>query len=85
MLDQKSLENGQRLVATLRLIESVEYSTPLLAEKVGVSVPTISRCITALRLMGRDIRGERRDGGRRSVLGAISHPRATSATKAVGQ
>lgn len=63
MLDQNSLEIGRRLVATLRLIESGTYSTPLLAEKVGVSIPTISRRVTALRVRGYDIHSLRGTDG----------------------
>ena len=46
---QKSLEIEQRLAEALRLIETGQYSTPLLAETLGVSIPTISRYVTALR------------------------------------
>jgi DNA-binding CsgD family transcriptional regulator len=47
MLYKRSLEIAQRLEAVLRLIRSGRYSTPKLAERVGVSIPTVSRYVTA--------------------------------------
>jgi transposase len=52
MLYQRSLEIEARLNQVLRLIRTGRYSTPKLAEKVGVSIPTISRYVTALREHG---------------------------------
>lgn len=49
MLYQRSLEIERRLDTTLDLIRSGEYSTPMLAEKLGVSVPTVSRHVIVLR------------------------------------
>jgi len=46
---EKSLQIEQRLNELLELIQSGRYSTPELAERVGVSVPTVSRSIQALR------------------------------------
>jgi biotin operon repressor len=65
---ERSLEIERRLDDVLRLIGTGRYSTPMLAEEVGVSIPTISRCVTALRIRGHDIRAERHDGGWRYVL-----------------
>lgn len=65
---QRSLEIEQRLDRVLRLIRKGGYSTPMLAEEIGVSIPTISRCITALRVRGHDIRAEQRAKGWRYVL-----------------
>ena len=65
---RKSLEIEQRLAEALRLIETGQYSTPLLAETLGVSIPTISRYVTALRDRGHDIRAEKREGRWRYVL-----------------
>ena len=56
---ERSLEIERRLDDVLRLIRIGRYSTPMLAEEVGVSIPTISRCVTALRKRGHDIRAER--------------------------
>jgi biotin operon repressor len=65
---ERSLEIERRLDDVLRLIRTGRYSTPMLAEEVGVSIPTISRCVTALRLRGHDIRAEKQEGGWRYVL-----------------
>lgn len=65
---QKSLEIEQRLEKVLKLIRRGRYSTPALAEEVGVSVPTISRCIQALRERGYEICSESGEGGWRYVL-----------------
>jgi DNA-binding transcriptional ArsR family regulator len=68
MLYQRSLEIERRLETALELIRSGEYSTPMLAEKLGVSIPTVSRHVTALRERGYKIRSERREGGWRFTL-----------------
>jgi hypothetical protein len=47
---ERSLEIERRLADILRLIRTGRFSTPMLAEQIGVSIPTISRCITALRI-----------------------------------
>lgn len=63
MLYARSLEIEQRLDHVLRLIKTGRYSTPMLAEEVGVSIPTISRCVCALRERGQDIRSEKHGSG----------------------
>jgi hypothetical protein len=65
---ERSLEIERRLDDVLRLIHTGRYSTPMLAEEVGVSIPTISRCVTALRLRGHDIRAEKQEDGWRYVV-----------------
>ena len=65
---ERSLEIERRLEDVLRLIRTGRFSTPMLADEVGVSIPTISRCVTALRLRGHDIRAVRGDEGWRFVL-----------------
>jgi predicted DNA-binding transcriptional regulator YafY len=65
---ERSLEIERRLDNILRLIRTGRYSTPMLAEEVGVSIPTISRCVTALRVRGHDIRAEKNGDGWRYVL-----------------
>jgi hypothetical protein len=50
---ERSFEIEQRLDAVLRLIRTGRYSTPALAEVVGVSIPTISRIVAALRERSR--------------------------------
>lgn len=65
---ERSLEIEQRLGAILRLIRTGRFSTPKLAKEVGVSVPTMSRCVMALRKRGHNIRAERRRNEWRYVL-----------------
>jgi predicted DNA-binding transcriptional regulator YafY len=65
---QRSLNIEQRLQAVLRLIRSGGYSTPMLAEQLGVSIPTVSRDVIALRDRGHEIRSERKPEGWRYVL-----------------
>jgi len=50
MVYQQSLDIERRLDRVLCLIRTGRYSTPMLAEKISVSIPTISRCGSALRL-----------------------------------
>jgi len=52
-----------RLSDMLRLIRSGGESTPSLAEKLGISQPTVSRCLSALRERGFTIRSVREDRG----------------------
>lgn len=65
---ERSLAIENRLQAVLRLIASGAYSTPELAEAVGVSIPTISRDVTALRQRGHAIRADREGAVWRYVL-----------------
>jgi biotin operon repressor len=90
MLYQRSLEIERRLKTALELIRSGEYSTPMLAEKLGVSIPTVSRHVTALRERGHDIRSERREEGWRFILHQKmpkkpSHSRSVVADRGVSQ
>lgn len=68
MIYERSQTIERRLETVLRLIRTGRYSTPSLAEKVGVSIPTISRCVNALRKRGHEIRSERHSDGWRYVL-----------------
>jgi len=68
VLYERSLGIEQRLQSVLDLVRSGRYSTPVIAEKLGVSVPTVSRDVTALRERGHNIRAERRGDGWRFVL-----------------
>ncbi|QDS97045.1 HTH domain-containing protein [Adhaeretor mobilis] len=81
MLYERSLQIETRLQTVLRLIETGDYSTPELAEELGVSIPTVSRDVTALRQRGHDIRAERSGAVWRYVL---EHP-ATKRTVAAGR
>lgn len=78
MLYEKSLAIEQRLGAVVRLIRSGRHSTPDLAEQLGVSVPTVSRDITALRQRGYDIRPVRLS--RHWAYELVSEPAAVSQT-----
>ncbi len=68
MLYQQAFEIEQRLNATLQLIRTGRYSTPKLAQALRVSIPTVSRCVQALRERGHDIRAARRADGWSYVL-----------------
>jgi biotin operon repressor len=68
MLYQRSLEIEHRLDAVLQLIQTGNYSTPMLAKEIGVSIPTISRCVTALRGRGHPIQAEKFESGWRYFL-----------------
>jgi biotin operon repressor len=59
MVYRRSQEIENRLALVLRLLRKGRYSTPKLAAKLGVSVPTISRCIESLRDRGYVIRSLR--------------------------
>ena len=65
---QQTIEIHERIETVLRLIETGDYSTPALADEVGVSIPTISRIVAALRERGHDIHAERTNKGWRYVL-----------------
>jgi predicted DNA-binding transcriptional regulator YafY len=82
MLYERSLSIETRLQSVLSLIESGEYSTRELAAALGVSVPTISRDVTALRQRGHAIRAERRDSAWHFVLdGPLATESAASRRK----
>ena len=68
MLYKRSLEIEQRLETVLSIIRSGRYSTPMIADALGVSVPTISRAVCALRERGHRIRAEKQSGGWSYVL-----------------
>jgi len=82
MLYQRSLEIERRLDAVLRLIRSGRYSTPMLAEQLGVSIPTVSRAVNALRDRGHNIRSKRTVSGWRYELASRSpNPSRSANTK----
>lgn len=68
MAFERSLEIARRLDDVLHLIRTGHYSTPKLAEEVGVSIPTISRIVAALRERGHEIEAKRYDGSWRYVI-----------------
>lgn len=75
MFYQRSYEIERRLEAVLRLIREGKFSTPKIAKEIGVSIPTISRDVTALRERGHDIRAEWSERGWRYVL---AHPHSAN-------
>lgn len=68
MLYQRSYEIERRLDEVLRLIGTGAFSTPKIADELGVSIPTVSRDVLALRQRGYDIRAERGTNGWRYSL-----------------
>jgi predicted DNA-binding transcriptional regulator YafY len=75
MLYERSFGIERRLQTVLDLIRSGEYSTPRIADVVGVSIPTVSRDVTALRQRGHDIRAIKQSDGWRYVLSGNAKPR----------
>lgn len=78
---QQSFAIERRLEEMLALIRSGRHSTPSLAESLGISVPTVSRCLTALRDRGYDIKPVRGNDGWHYVLTAED----VSVARPVGQ
>ena len=68
MLYERSMHIEHRLDSVLALILRGGYSTPRLAAELGVSIPTVSRAVTALRQRGHDIRSLRAGPGWRFML-----------------
>lgn len=60
---QRSLEIENRLQTVLNLVETGKFSTPLLAKKLGVSIPTVSRDVNALRERGHNVLSCRQPDG----------------------
>lgn len=58
----QSLQIERRLEDVVRLVREGEQSTRTLAKALGVSEPTISRCIEALRRRGYSVRAVKRGG-----------------------
>ena len=83
MLYRRSFEVERRLNTALRLIHVSRFSTPQLAEQLNVSIPTVSRYITALRARGHDIRAKRKGGAwsymvlRRTPVAVAKRPQVT--------
>ena len=60
---QRSHDIERRLLAVLALVRTGQHSTREIAEKLGVSVPTVSRDVTALRERGHSIKAEKQADG----------------------
>ena len=56
MVYTRSQTIEKRLRDILDLVRSGRQSTPTLAQALGISQPTVSRCLTALRQRGYSIR-----------------------------
>jgi predicted DNA-binding transcriptional regulator YafY len=78
---QRSLEIEQRLQTVLELIQSGRFSARGLADQVRVSIPTISRCVEALRERGHEIRAVRGEEGWRYVLKPPTNRRSKESTR----
>lgn len=74
VLYQRSLEIERRLEDVLGLIRRGHYSTPRIAAELQVSIPTVSRAVTALRERGHDIRAQRQGSAWRYVLNRAQSP-----------
>lgn len=85
MLYQRSLEIEQRLQSVLKLVRKGQYSTPKIADELGVSIPTVSRDVTALRERGHDIRAERGSEGWRYYLAPTRAKNGRSTMNAVAE
>ena len=87
MVYRRSQEIERRLEEVLRLIRIGGYATPALAKALDVSIPTVSRCVTALRERGYDIRAEKQLDGWQYILhesadrGAMDKRRTRGAAK----
>lgn len=68
MLYERSFSIERRLQKVLALVRCGRYSPPAIAENLGVSVPTVSRDVMALRERGHDIRAKRHGESWRYVL-----------------
>lgn len=71
---ERSLEIENRLQQVLRCVAAGTYSTPQIAAELGVSVPTVSRNVLALRKRGYVIRSRKGSDGWRYVLDEDSTP-----------
>ncbi len=78
---ERSFDIKQRLSAALALIRTGRYSTPMLAESLGVSIPTVSRSVLALRERGHDIQVVKSGKVWRYVLGTKSKQTISRMTK----
>ncbi len=79
MIYERSLAIGQRFGAILELLRTGRHSTRTLAVALGVSEPTISRCLAALRRRGYRIEPRRREQGWSYAL--VHEPNVATATE----
>lgn len=81
---RRSQEIEKRLSSLVELIRTGKYCTPALAAELGISPPTVSRCLSALRQRGYVIRAVKEDEGwayeiKREPQSKTMHERARSA------
>ncbi len=67
----KSREIEQRLERIVEIVSEGRYSSSQIAVQLGVSVPTVSRCIGALRERGYGIRAIRSGVGWAYTLASV--------------
>lgn len=60
---RRSQEIEKRLSSLVDLIRTGRYCTPALAARLGISPPTVSRCLSALRQRGYVIRAVKEEEG----------------------
>jgi len=74
---RRSQEIEQRLSSLVKLIRRGKYGTPALAAELGISLPTVSRCLSALRRRGYVIRAMKEDNGWAYEIRSEPRPRAS--------
>lgn len=74
---RRSQEIERRLTSLVDLIRRGKYGTPALAAELGISLPTVSRCLSALRQRGYGIRAVKEEDGWAYEL--IREPRTKAA------
>lgn len=73
---RRSQEIEKRLSSLIRLIRTGKYCTPALAAELGISPPTVSRCLSALRQRGYVIRAVKEDEGWAYEIKSEPRPKA---------
>ena len=76
MLYRRSREIEKRLADLVKLIQTGRHSSLTLATALGISRPTVARCITALRERGYTIRAVKDAAGWSYEL--VAEPAAVS-------
>ena len=84
MAYEQSYVIEQRLQSVLCCVAQGAYSTPQIADELGVSIPTVSRCVQALRERGHVIRSEKHREGWRYVLGSASEAKSPAGRNGKG-
>lgn len=74
---RRSQEIEQRLSSLIELIRRGKYGTPALAAELGISLPTVSRCLSALRQRGYVIRAVKQNEGWAYEIRSEPRPKAS--------